>query len=325
MNTPNASVLSVHNLRVGLSREQQNIELVRGVSFDLHPGEILGVVGESGSGKSLTSYSLVGLLEPPLSILDGHILFEDEDLTQLSEHNLRAIRGDKISFIFQDPMVALNPVLTIGEQMAEAIFSHARVSTDDVRKRSIQAMQAVGIPSPAERLNSYPHEFSGGMRQRVVIAIAFLNQPEIIIADEPTTALDVTIQAQIIAEMQDMVQARNTAVIWVTHDLALLSGFADRIAVMYAGEVVELGDAAQVINAPQHPYTKALIEALPVEGREELTVLEGFPPNLMENFKGCAFAPRCPQAKAKCKQVEAPVISDELSYIRCHFPLGGAS
>jgi peptide/nickel transport system ATP-binding protein len=325
MSNPKASVLSAHNLRVGLKPDQKKLELVRGVTFDLHPGEVLGVVGESGSGKSLTSYSLVGLLEPPLSILDGQVLFEDQDLTQLSEHDLRSIRGNKISFIFQDPMVALNPVLTIGEQMAEAIFSHARASKEVVRERSINAMRAVGIPSPAQRLNSYPHEFSGGMRQRVVIAIAFLNEPQIIIADEPTTALDVTIQAQIIAEMQDMVRAHNTAVIWVTHDLALLSGFADRIAVMYAGEIVELGNATQVINAPQHPYTKALIEALPVEGREELTVLEGFPPNLLENFQGCAFAPRCPQAEEKCKQVEAPVMRDDLAYVRCHFPLGGAS
>lgn len=291
--------------------------IVRGVSFQVEPGQILGVVGESGSGKSMMAYSLIDLLPRGIAIAEGRVTFDGQDLTAMPIAQLRRLRGDRIAMIFQDPMVALNPVLTIGEQMIEAVLAHRRVTRAAARARCIEVLARVGIPSPEERMAAYPHEFSGGMRQRVVIAIAFLNDPALIIADEATTALDVTIQSQIIAEIQGLAAETGTAILWITHDLSLLSGFADHVMVMYAGQVVETAPAERLFAAPRHPYTAALMEAVPVPGRTRLTNLPGVPPALDALPKGCAFAPRCPRVQPLCRE-QAPPVTDG---VRCHFPL----
>ncbi|MCV0426160.1 MAG: ABC transporter ATP-binding protein [Roseibium sp.] len=314
-------VLSVRDLVTEIRLSERHVNLVRGVSFDLYPGEVLGVVGESGSGKSMTGSSIMNLLEPPLRIAGGSVCMADRDLTTLPAEEMRELRGDRVAMIFQDPMVSLNPVLTIGEQMIEAVKAHRKVSTNDARDLAIKALQKVGIPSPEKRLKGYPHEFSGGMRQRVVIAIAFLNNPDIIIADEPTTALDVTIQAQILSEIQKQARESGTAVIWITHDLALLSGFADRVMVMYAGEIVEAGSTADLISSPRHPYTQALIGAIPTPDRDTLDILEGFPPDLFNDQSGCSFAPRCVFAKDRCRSQIPEPAGENLSRARCFFPL----
>lgn len=291
--------------------------IVRGVSFDVQPGQILGVVGESGSGKSMMAYSLIDLLPRGIAIAGGRVTFDGQDLTAMPVAQLRRLRGDRIAMIFQDPMVALNPVLTIGEQMIEAVLAHRRVTRDAARARCIAVLARVGIPSPEERMAAYPHEFSGGMRQRVVIAIAFLNDPALIIADEATTALDVTIQSQIIAEIQSLAAETGAAILWITHDLSLLSGFADHVMVMYAGQVVETAPAERLFAAPRHPYTAALMEAVPVPGRTRLANLPGVPPVLEALPTGCAFAPRCPRVQPLCRD-QAPPVTDGA---RCHFPL----
>ena len=312
-------ILVVKDLVTSVKTPTDQKNILRGVSFDLYPGEILGIVGESGCGKSLTGYSLLGLLETPLHLRSGSVKFHDQELVGLCEKQLQTLRGNKISMVFQDPMLALNPVLTIGEQMIETIRAHRKTTVHQARIDVINALKRVGMPQ--KRLGAYPHEFSGGMRQRVVLATAFLNHPEIIIADEPTTALDVTVQSQILFEVQKMATEFGTAIIWVSHDLALLSGFADRIAVMYAGEVVEIGSTAQIIESPSHPYTRALLNALPINGRETLQVLDGFPPNLLDTLTGCAFAPRCPQASDLCHSLAPAPPESNLASARCHHPL----
>ena len=308
-------MLSVENLVTSIA--SKGTPIVRGVSFDVQPGQILGVVGESGSGKSMMAYSLIDLLPRGIAIAGGRVIFDGQDLTAMPVAQLRRLRGDRIAMIFQDPMVALNPVLTIGEQMIEAVLAHRRVTRAAARARCIEVLGRVGIPSPEERMAAYPHEFSGGMRQRVVIAIAFLNDPALIIADEATTALDVTIQSQIIAEIQSLAAETGTAILWITHDLSLLSGFADHVMVMYAGQVVETAPADRIFAAPRHPYTAALMEAVPVPGRTRLANLPGVPPALDALPKGCAFAPRCPRVQPLCREQAPPVIQGA----RCHFPL----
>jgi peptide/nickel transport system ATP-binding protein len=285
---------------------------------------VLGLVGESGSGKSVTGFSILRLVDPPGRVTGGHILFRGQDLAALPDREMRRLRGSRIAMIFQDPMMTLNPVLRIDTQMIEAVQAHERVSGRAARARAIQALGRVGIPSPAERLTAYPHQFSGGMRQRVAIAIALLNGPDLIIADEPTTALDVTIQSQILAEVQELARDTGTALIWITHDLAVVAGLADRIAVMYAGRIVETGAASAILTAPAHPYTAGLLGSIPGHGRrgERLTQIPGMAPNMAHLPEGCAFAPRCPRAAEPCRAA-APGV-EEIGpghALRCFRPL----
>jgi peptide/nickel transport system ATP-binding protein len=275
---------------------------VDGVSFSLAKGEILGLVGESGSGKSVTGFSILRLVDPPGRIVSGRIMFGGQDLASLDERSLRAIRGKRIAMIFQDPMMTLNPVLRIDTQMVEAVLAHEKVSHKAALDRCRQVLAMVGIPAPDERLTAYPHHFSGGMRQRVAIAIALLHEPDLIIADEPTTALDVTIQAQILAEVQRLCAETGATLIWISHDLSVVSALADRIAVMYAGRIVEQGKAADVIAAPLHPYTRGLIDSVPSRNRrgEPLRQISGMAPSILSLPKGCAFRPRCPRGDGAC-------------------------
>ena len=297
------ATLSVQNLRTHFFTKEGVAKAVDGVDFDVAPGEILGLVGESGSGKTVTGFSILGLIDPPGRIVDGSsIRLNDEELTTAKPERLRAIRGAEIAMIFQDPMMTLNPVLRVDTQMIETVQAHLKVSRADALARSRAALVQVGIASPDERLRAYPHQFSGGMRQRVAIAIALLHKPKLIVADEPTTALDVTIQGQILFEAQRLCRESGTAMIWVTHDLAVVAGLADRIAVMYAGRIVELGATADVIERPLHPYTKGLIGSVPSQNTRghKLAQIPGMTPSLLRLPAGCAFKARCPIAIDKC-------------------------
>ncbi len=291
------TLLAVKDLRVTFATDDGIVRAVNGLSFDLQPGETLGIVGESGSGKSVTALSIMRLIaSPPGRIEHGQIVFKGQDLLTLGEQQMRSIRGNKISMIFQDPMTSLNPVLTIGDQIAEAIVLHQHKSRSEARKRSIEMLDLVRIPEAAKRLNDYPHQFSGGMRQRVMIAMALACDPELLIADEPTTALDVTIQAQILDLMRDLQKRLNSAIIMITHDLGVVAEVCENVLVMYGGNMVEYGSADQIFNQPKHPYTWGLLESLPrldEQGRRRLVPIEGQPPNLLRLPTGCAFAPRC--------------------------------
>ena len=300
-------VLQVEGLKTHFFTHGGVVKAVDGVDLEVHAGEIVGLVGESGSGKSITGFSIIGLIDAPGRIVGGSIRYLGEDLASASERRLQRLRGKEIAMIFQDPMMTLNPVLRVDTQMIEAIQAHEKVSDRAARARSHDALAMVGIPSPAERLLSYPHQLSGGMRQRVAIAIALLNQPKLIIADEPTTALDVTIQAQILYEVQKLCRQTGTALIWITHDLAVVSGLADRISVMYAGRIVESGTTANVVHHPAHPYTRGLIDSIPTRATHGtlLRQIPGMTPSLLHLPQGCAFRPRCPLASAACL-VEPP-------------------
>ncbi|MBF9057996.1 ATP-binding cassette domain-containing protein [Rhodobacterales bacterium HKCCSP123] len=317
------TVLDVQGLQTHFFTDAGVVKAVDGVSFSLGEGEVLGLVGESGSGKSVTGFSILRLVDPPGRVVGGQILFRGQDLAHLGEREMRGLRGNRIAMIFQDPMMTLNPVLRIETQMVEAVRAHERVSPAAARDRAIKALARVGIPSPAERLEAYPHQFSGGMRQRVAIAIALLNGPDLIVADEPTTALDVTIQSQILAEVQELARETGTALIWITHDLAVVAGLADKISVMYAGRIVESGPTDAVLTAPGHPYTEGLLGSIPGHGRrgERLTQIPGMAPNMARLPEGCAFAPRCPRASGTCR-ADAPGISDAGPgrSLRCHHP-----
>jgi peptide/nickel transport system ATP-binding protein len=298
---------------------------VNGVSFSLERGKVLGLVGESGSGKSVTGFSIMRLLDKPGRIASGQILFDGVDLASLSEGGMRSLRGKRIAMVFQDPMMTLNPVLTIGTQLVEAVLAHDSVSRETARQRARDALGLVGIPSPEERLSAYPHEFSGGMRQRVAIAIAILHRPDLIIADEPTTALDVTIQSQIISEFQRLTEQSNTSVIWITHDLAIVSRLADDIAVMYAGRLVETGGIAQVLGDPRHPYTRGLIMSVPSQNRrgQPLRQIPGITPALNRLPPGCSFRARCVRATAECAVMPDISWHSGRAY-RCFHPVAGA-
>ncbi|MEC9103394.1 MAG: ABC transporter ATP-binding protein, partial [Pseudomonadota bacterium] len=280
----------------------RTLRAVDEVSFQLGRGEVLGLVGESGSGKSVTGFSIMGLVDGPGRVSSGQIMFDGIDLTKADAEAQRSLRGRRIAMVFQDPMMTLNPVLRIGTQLTETLHAHVRIGHDEARARARDALALVGIPSPEERLDAYPHQFSGGMRQRVAIAIALLHQPDLIIADEPTTALDVTIQAQIIAEFQKLTEERGTSVIWITHDLAIASGLSDRVAVMYGGRIVETGQTDEVLSQPRHPYTRGLIRSVPSQNSRgtRLAQIPGVTPNLANMPKGCAFRTRCPRADAMC-------------------------
>lgn len=318
------SVLDVRDLQTHFFTDNGVVKAVDGVSFSLDEGEVLGLVGESGSGKSVTGFSILRLVDPPGRVVGGRIDFRGQDLAQLDDRAMRRLRGNRIAMIFQDPMMTLNPVLKIETQMVEAVRAHERVSTAAARDRAIRALAKVGIPSPAERLAAYPHQFSGGMRQRVAIAIALLNGPDVIVADEPTTALDVTIQSQILAEVQELARETGTALIWITHDLAVVAGLADKISVMYAGRIVESGPTDAVLGAPGHPYTRGLLGSIPGHGRrgERLVQIPGMAPNMARLPEGCPFAPRCPRAGDLCRTTAPPITEFGPGRgLRCHHPV----
>jgi peptide/nickel transport system ATP-binding protein len=318
-----AYALEVRGLRTQFQTRAGMLPAVDDVSFTLKPGEVLGLVGESGSGKSVTGYSVMGLIDPPGKIVGGEVLFNGRNLVGLPDSEMRKLRGNRIAMIFQDPMMTLNPVLRVDTQMIETVQAHAKVSRDEARRRSRDALALVGIPSPDERLYTYPHQLSGGMRQRVAIAIALLHDPEIIVADEPTTALDVTIQAQILAEVQKLAREKGTALIWITHDLSVVAGLADRIAVMYAGRIVEQGDVATIIENPMHPYTRGLIGSLPGSNKRgsRLTQIPGMTPNLVNIPEGCAFRTRCSRAGDACLKSPPIETVGPNHELRCFYPV----
>ena len=314
-------ILEVRNLQTHFFTKAGVLKAVDGVSFEIGAGEIIGLVGESGSGKSITGFSILGLVDEPGRVVGGQILFKGQDLTTLAPADMQKMRGSRIAMIFQDPMMTLNPVLRIETQMIEAIQTHdSNVGKDEARQRSRDALGLVGISSPEERMRAYPHQFSGGMRQRVSIAIAMLNRPDLIIADEPTTALDVTIQGQVIHEMQKLCKKTKTALLWITHDLAVVAGISNRICVMYAGRVVEQGPNEALIGNPMHPYTNGLLGSVPSQNRrgEPLQQIEGIVPSLLNLPVGCAFENRCGNALAECRQ-SAPdeVTMDDQRVLRC--------
>jgi peptide/nickel transport system ATP-binding protein len=298
--------LEIRDLHTHFITRAGVLRAVDGVSLSVARGEVLGLVGESGSGKSVTGFSVIGLVDPPGQIVSGEVLFQGRNIVGLPEPELRKLRGNKIAMIFQDPMMTLNPVLRIDAQMIETVQAHEKVSHAEARNRSRDALGQVGIPSPPspdERLSSYPHQFSGGMRQRVAIAIALLHNPALIIADEPTTALDVTIQAQILAVVQKLAAERGTALLWITHDLSVVAGLADRVAVMYAGRIVESGTVDAVLDHPMHPYTNGLIGSVPSRNKRgsKLLQIPGMTPSPMNRPQGCAFRTRCARATAICE------------------------
>src|SRR5215472_19239496 len=297
------SLLAVKDLRVTFATDDGIVRAVNGLSFDLAPGETLGIVGESGSGKSVTALLIMRLIaSPPGQIENGKIIFKDQDLLQVGEQQMRTIRGNKISMIFQDPMTSLNPVLTIGDQITETIVLHQHKTKAEARRRAIEMLDLVRIPDAAKRLDEYPHQFSGGMRQRVMIAMALSCDPELLIADEPTTALDVTVQAQILDLISDLQREFDISLMLITHDLGVVAQTADRVAVMYAGRIVETASVREIFHSPGHPYTEGLLRSVPrltEEGLKQvrLRTIEGTVPNLLSLPRGCAFAPRCPLKK----------------------------
>jgi peptide/nickel transport system ATP-binding protein len=315
-------LLEVDKLNTWFSTRKGMVKSVRDVSFTVGKGEVVAIVGESGSGKSVTGLSVMGLIEEPGKIHSGAIRFGGVDLTQLSDTQMRHYRGARIAMIFQNPMMTLNPVQRIGDQMMEALSEHQNLSKTELTERCISALRAVGIPSPEERLKAYPHQFSGGMRQRIVIATALVTKPELIIADEPTTALDVTIQAQIIHQIRQLIDETGTGMIWVSHDLATVSELADRIVVMYAGAIMEIGTTEDIIHNPQHPYTRQLLRSVPSanEPGKELFQIPGIMPSLMDLGSGCAFASRCYKKQSACEQVVAGKQTTNTHQVWCVYP-----
>ena len=325
--TPATETLAVEDLRTHFFTREGVVKAVDGVTFSVKGGEVLGIAGESGSGKTVTAFSILNLVAPPGRIVGGKITFKGRDLRLADEESLRRLRGNRIAMIFQDPMMTLNPVLRIDTQMIETILAHEKVSRQSAFERVRDALGQVGIPSPEERLKAYPHQFSGGMRQRVAIAIALLHKPDLMIADEPTTALDVTIQGQILYEMQKLCRVTGTALIWITHDLAVIGGLADRVSIMYAGRVVESGGVDDVLDRPMHPYTKGLIGSVPSHNRRgrPLAQIPGMPPSLRHPPKGCAFRPRCDRVIQACEQPPEMIRLDERRGLRCFNPHRGES
>ncbi|MEO9237027.1 MAG: oligopeptide/dipeptide ABC transporter ATP-binding protein, partial [Jatrophihabitantaceae bacterium] len=317
-----APLLEVAGLNVSFRSEAGTVQAVRGVSYSVRPGETLAIVGESGSGKSVSSLAVMGLL-PSTAVVTGTIKFRGQDLLELSDKRLSKIRGSGISMVFQDPLSALTPVYTIGDQIAEAVSIHQDVSNHQAHDRAVELLELVGIPNPKLRSNSFPHEFSGGMRQRAMIAMAIANDPDLIIADEPTTALDVTIQAQVLEVLQKAKEVTNAATVLITHDLGVVAGFADRVMVMYAGKAVELAAVDEVFYHPRMPYTMGLLGSIPrmdVEEKEPLIPIEGTPPSLVALPAGCPFAPRCPIAVEQCRSVEPALdpTDREAHFAACH-------
>jgi peptide/nickel transport system ATP-binding protein len=318
-----SAVLEVEGLKMHFFTKAGIVKAVDDVSFRVDRGRILGIVGESGSGKSMTGYSIMGLVDAPGRIVAGRIALNGTDLTRLGETAWRKLRGNRIAMIFQDPMMTLNPVLRIDTQMVEAVRAHHDVSRESALERCREALSRVGIASPEERLRNYPHQFSGGMRQRVAIAIALINKPDIVIADEPTTALDVTIQGQILYEMQKLCRESGTGLIWITHDLSVISGLADEVCVMYAGRIVESGSVDEIIAHPMHPYTRGLLDSVPsrnVPGRP-LAQIPGMTPSLLDLADGCAFRERCARASDLCRASPAITVPSAGRSLRCVHPI----
>jgi len=314
------TLLSVDGLTVQFPTRRGTLTAIEDVTFDVAPGEILGMVGESGAGKSMTGAAVIGLLEPPGRISTGQIRLEGQRIDNLSPAQMRRIRGRQIGAIFQDPLTSLNPVLTVGEQLIETIQTHLGLDRTAARARAIGWLTRVGIPAPEKRIDTYPHQYSGGMRQRVVIALALCTEPRLIIADEPTTALDVSVQAQIIALLRELARETGAAVILVTHDMGVIAETADRVAVMYSGRIVELGPVAEVIAHPSHPYTVGLMASIPRLGPRPdiLPQIEGAMPRLNARPKGCAFSPRCPQAFDRCRQILPRLEQRGPGAVACH-------
>lgn len=319
--------LEVRNLQTHFFTKAGVVKAVDDVSFSVPKGKVLGLVGESGSGKTVTGFSVLGLVDEPGRVVGGEILYKGENIANAPDDRMRRLRGNNIAMIFQDPMMTLNPVLRIDTQMIEAIQAHENVSRAEAYARSKAALEQVGIPAAEERLRSYPHQFSGGMRQRVAIAIALLNKPDLIVADEPTTALDVTIQGQILYEVQKLCEETGTSLIWITHDLSVVAGLADEICVMYAGRVVEQGSVDDVLDHPCHPYTEGLIGSVPSRNQrgKPLQQIPGMTPSLLNLEPGCAFKTRCPRRSEMCDrepEISRPVPGRE---VRCHHPASQAA
>ena len=313
------SLLSINNLSVSFQTDRGVVQAVDQVSFDVDAGETLAIVGESGSGKSVTALSILQLLGDAGTISDGQIVFEGQNLLDLPEKDIRNIRGDRIAMIFQEPMSSLNPVLTIGKQVAEPIWLHRKKTWNEALDQAEELIKKVSIPDARQRLDAYPHQFSGGMRQRVMIAMALACEPKLIIADEPTTALDVTVQAQILSLLKDLTTELNSALILITHDLGVVARYANRVAVMYGGRIVESATAAELYKHPKHPYTEGLMASIPTldgEPGSRLQTIEGQPPDLLHMPAGCAFHPRCPYAAEICKHTKPPLKEVEANHFR---------
>ena len=316
MTTP---ILSVRDLVVEFPTRRGILTAVNGISFDIAPGEVLGVVGESGAGKSMTGTAVIGLLEPPGRIASGEILLKGERIDNLSPDAMRKVRGKRVGMVFQDPLTSLNPLYKVGEQLIETIQTHTTLTTAQARQRAIDLLTEVGIPAPDKRIDAYPHQFSGGMRQRVVLALALCAEPELVIADEPTTALDVSVQAQIISLIKKLCKDNGTAVMLITHDMGVIAETADRVAVMYAGRIAEIGPVQDVIKRARHPYTEGLMGSIPTldTHAERLVQIPGSMPRLTAIPKGCAFNPRCPKVFDACRERRPDPISVERSQVAC--------
>ncbi len=313
------SLLQVKNLIVEFPGRHGTLRALDDISFDIAPGEILGVVGESGAGKSLTGAAIIGLLEPPGRIGGGQIILEGERIDGLPVERMRHIRGRKIGAIFQDPLTSLNPLYTVGQQLVETIQAHLPLNAKQARDRAISLLQDTGIPAAEQRMEHYPHQFSGGMRQRVVIALALAAEPKLIVADEPTTALDVSIQAQIIMLLKSICKQHGAAVMLITHDMGVIAETCDRVAVMYAGRIAEIGPVHEVINHPSHPYTEGLMAAIPdiSQDRERLSQIDGAMPRLNAIPRGCAFNPRCPKVFERCRQERPDLMDAKATRVAC--------
>ncbi len=321
------SLLQVKNLVVEFPNRRGTLRALDGISFDIAPGEILGVVGESGAGKSLTGASIIGLLEPPGRIASGEIALQGQRIDNLPYEQMRKIRGRKIGAIFQDPLTSLNPLYSVGRQLMETITTHLDVSDAEARQRAIQLLKDTGIPAAEQRIDHYPHQFSGGMRQRVVIALALAAEPQLIVADEPTTALDVSIQAQIISLLKNICKQRGAAVMLITHDMGVIAETCDRVAVMYAGRIAEIGPVHEVINHPAHPYTRGLMSCIPdmSEDREQLHQIDGAMPRLNAIPTGCAFNPRCERVFDRCHKDRPELMPAGATQAACWLHAGGAA
>ncbi|MEM7642602.1 MAG: ABC transporter ATP-binding protein [Pseudomonadota bacterium] len=319
-------ILSLRDLTVDIPTRRGTLRPVDAVSWDVAKGEILGVVGESGAGKSMTGNAVIGLLDPPAHISAGQVLLEGERIDHLPLQQMRNIRGKRIGMVFQDPLTSLNPLLTVGEQLTETITRHLNVTEAEARTRAIRGLDEVGIPAAKDRLGAYPHEFSGGMRQRVVIALALCAEPTLLIADEPTTALDVSVQAQITALLKRLCRERGMAALLITHDMGVIAETADRVAVMYAGRLAEIGPVAQIVSQPRHPYTDGLMASTPAAsaGQARLRQIPGNMPRLGNLPDGCAFSSRCPKAQDQCRRDPRPVVGEADGRAACWFPIDAA-
>ena len=317
--TDRTPLLEVRDLRVEFPTRRGTLVAVNGVSFDIKEGEVLGVVGESGAGKSLTGSAVIGLLEPPGRIAAGEVRLKGRRIDNLPYREMRRVRGREIGMVFQDPLTSLNPLYTVGRQLVETILTHRDVSEETARKQAIDLLAEVGIPAPERRIDQYPHQFSGGMRQRVVIALALCVNPKLVIADEPTTALDVSIQAQIIKLLKRMCKEHGAAVMLITHDMGVIAETADRVAVMYAGRIAEIGPVRDVVQNAKHPYTHGLMGSIPMIGHDtdRLTQIEGSMPRLTEIPQGCAFNPRCPHAFDRCRSERPELIPVDDTRVAC--------